>query len=372
MSISDHNADVNLPKSNTGWMFFRVSTTDIYAYNSTSPVDSYFVADVSPPQVVQLLEPYDNRHTNETRPTLIWLPSSDVGGSGIASYSVEYANSNMFTTSDTAVVASGTSWTPTFDFAYGQYYWRVWAIDESGTSGDISAIWCFFVDNQAPLQPDSLYVNENLVPVWTNDSVFAIRYVESDEDFSGAVITSKASSSMLSLSDTSGISVAYYKLGSPPSEESDFLGVTPYNPFELVVTDRDVLYIWLKDGAGNVDYQNWASVDLLFDDDPVIGVEANVVSDTLNAGDTLKVTWSAGSDGGGSGVTEVYDVFYKIGTADWQVLATGLNNITELDTLSDFISEDSNWVFVEVAARDQVGNYDSTGTAEDSVYILRI
>jgi len=371
MSISDHNANVNLPKANTGWMFFKVSTTDIYAHNSTSPVDSYFVADVSPPQVVQLLEPYDNRHTNETKPMLTWLPSSDVGGSGIASYSVEYANNAMFTPSDTAIVASGTSWTPTIDLAYGQYYWRVWASDESGNNGDVSATWSFFVDNQAPLQPDSIYVNEDLVPVWTNDSVFAIRYVESDEEFSGTVIASKTGSSSLSLSDTSGISVAYYKLGTQPTDNGDFLGVTPYNPFELVVTERDVLYVWLKDGAGNVDYQNWASVDLLFDDDPVIGVEASVVRDTLNAGDTLEVTWSAGSDGAGSGITEVYDVFYKIGTADWQVLATGLSNTTGLDTLSDFISEDSNWVFLEVTTRDQVGNYDSTGTAEDSVYILR-
>lgn len=65
----------------------------------------------------------------------------------------------------------------------------------------------------------------------------------------------------------------------PPSANDDFFGVSLFNPFSLVVQERDVLYVWLKDGAGNVDYQNWVSVDLLFDDDPVTGVEAILVSE---------------------------------------------------------------------------------------------
>lgn len=45
----------------------------------------------------------------------------------------------------------------------------------------------------------------------------------------------------------------------------------------------------------------------------------------------------------------------------------GLDNVTEFDTIPNF-SSGGTWIYFEVATRDQIGNYDSTGVAEDSIY----
>lgn len=71
--------------------------------------------------------------------------------------------------------------------------------------------------------------------------------------------------------DTSGIGGAYYKIGSPPTSNSDFHGQgnSPFSlrNIQLPGQGRYRLYLWLYDQAGNSDYRTFIAVadDLLLD-----------------------------------------------------------------------------------------------------------
>jgi len=59
-------------------------------------------------------------------------------------------------------------------------------------------------------------------------------------------------------SDLSGIYGAYYKLGSPPTSDSDYIAFTSTKPFTISasVEGGQKVYVWLKDKAGNSSYLN--------------------------------------------------------------------------------------------------------------------
>lgn len=68
--------------------------------------------------------------------------------------------------------------------------------------------------------------------------------------------------------DVSAIAKSYYKLGSPPANPTDTSGTAHgLPPINVQATSQDGqwLYLWLQDGRGNINFQNWASVLLRWD-----------------------------------------------------------------------------------------------------------
>ncbi len=81
--------------------------------------------------------------------------------------------------------------------------------------------------------------------------------------------------------DSSGIARAFYKLGSAPTANHDTSGTTFPQPPVTIRTARangEMLYVWLQDGAGNVDYRRHAAVMLRYDYTPPI-IDSLVLAD---------------------------------------------------------------------------------------------
>ena len=68
--------------------------------------------------------------------------------------------------------------------------------------------------------------------------------------------------------DASGISRALYKVGSPPLANTDSTGNWLYQPpvsFKMNGEGVQLLYVWLCDGRGNLNYKNYSMVTLQYD-----------------------------------------------------------------------------------------------------------
>ena len=67
-------------------------------------------------------------------------------------------------------------------------------------------------------------------------------------------------------SDPSGFDEVWWKIGSAPTSNTDGRSADLPDSMPLLVSDPSqqsaTLYVWLQDGAGNVDYHNFASVTL--------------------------------------------------------------------------------------------------------------
>jgi hypothetical protein len=153
--------------------------------------------------------------------------------------------------------------------------------------------------------------------------------------------------------DLSGITGAYYKLGSPPVHSGDGIWV-PGGDLERIgeITvpqeGRISLYLWLTDLAGNVGWSNRRSVDLLYDPSPPTDVTIQAPESTTDM--TFEVRWSA--DFAASGV-ESYTVEVSGTTdADWQ---SWLSSVTK--TSASFAASVADAVYAfRVTAYDRAGN----------------
>ena len=92
--------------------------------------------------------------------------------------------------------------------------------------------------------------------------------------------------------DPSGLDKVWWKLGSAPTSNADgYCGDLPdskplcvYNPSQQTVT----LYVWLQDGADNVDYHNYASVTLPGNPNlPAVAITGPTSSGTYATSDPL-------------------------------------------------------------------------------------
>ena len=92
--------------------------------------------------------------------------------------------------------------------------------------------------------------------------------------------------------DPSGFGTVWWKLGAAPASNTDgasadlpaSMPLCVYNPSQQPVT----LYVWLQDGAGNVDYQNYAPVTLPGNPNaPAVAITGPTSGGTYATGDPL-------------------------------------------------------------------------------------
>jgi hypothetical protein len=152
--------------------------------------------------------------------------------------------------------------------------------------------------------------------------------------------------------DRSGIVRARYKLGSVPTANDDTTGTisgTPPDSAVATAAGGQPLYLWLVDGSGNTSYQNRATVQLRYDPFPPSGSTAS--SPAFSASASFAVSWSAGSDTGGSGLSGRYAVRVRDGAGPW------IPWLADTQALSAaYPGLDGHRYFFEAAAWDSAGN----------------
>jgi len=101
--------------------------------------------------------------------------------------------------------------------------------------------------------------------------------------------------------DQTGITGAYYKIGSPPVSGADgtYAGLKPITNVNAFTEGSSTIYVWLKDGANNSGYQNYATGTLRYDATAPVDGTATASQVACQA----SLSWSGYSDPGGSGIS---------------------------------------------------------------------
>lgn len=140
--------------------------------------------------------------------------------------------------------------------------------------------------------------------------------------------------------DRSGIAGAYYRLGAPPTANHDglFTELQIVENLTLSAPGSVDLYLWLRDGAGNIDYRRAVQVAGAFRFDPIPPVTQAALSGPLGENNwyvgPVSVTLTASDTLAGVAETK-----YRIDTGVWQTGATVLINGPDKHTFG-FLSTD--------------------------------
>ena len=201
-------------------------------------------------------------------------------------------------------------------------------------------------DDTPPGPPQNLVANGANPSPWTNYNVFEIDWTNPP--------------------DTSGIMRALYKLDSVPVSNFDTTGTMSGVPPDSAAATSEagqMLYVWLEDNAGNLDFNNYAQVELRYDGTEPSGSEAS--SPLYSANEDFTVSWTTGSDIGGSGLSGNYDIQVKDGGGSW---APWLTNYSGLSSV--YSGTDGHVYYFEAGARDNAGNIEVfIGIPECSTYV---
>ncbi len=191
-------------------------------------------------------------------------------------------------------------------------------------------------DNVAPGTPLNLTANSSNPSPWQSNPLFSVMWQNP--------------------ADATGIDRAFYKLGAAPASNADTTGSVAGTTALIVQATAEngqSFYVWLRDGAGNLDFNNNAAVQLRYDATAPTGTLAS--SPPVSGTETFAVSWgSSGSDGAGSGLSGIYDVKVQVngGTfSDWLTNFTG--------TSANYPGEHGNTYGFEVAAHDVAGNVEA-------------
>ena len=201
-------------------------------------------------------------------------------------------------------------------------------------------------DTIPPGPPQNLTANGANPSPWTANPIFSLNWINPAEP--------------------SGIKRSLYKLSSPPTANFDTTGTLsaiPPDSVQATVLGGQALYLWLEDNIGNLDYHNYATVSLRYDSIPPAGSVASspAYSNVLS----FDVSWTAGSDAGGSGLTGRYDIRVRDGGNPW---SNWLNDYAGLSATYNGV--DGHQYYFEAASRDSAGNIEIfTGAPECSTIV---
>ncbi|NLE75914.1 MAG: fibronectin type III domain-containing protein [Chloroflexi bacterium] len=220
-----------------------------------------------------LADPIDWTSTNSF--SLTWTNPSDPSGIAGVYYKVGAAPSSP---TDGTWVASSSGISGITVPSEGAHTVYVWLQDGAGNASHLNrASTALLYDATAPAAPTSVLVSPS---GWSRVNSFGVTW--------------------LNPADISGIVGSYHKQDVPPSGPTD--GVFSSNAdflSSLTVSGEGVhpLYLWLRDGAGNVDATRRATTTLSYDATPPGSPSALAVSpSTWTATNAFTLTWSNPSD----------------------------------------------------------------------------
>ncbi|MFX1267286.1 MAG: NosD domain-containing protein [Promethearchaeota archaeon] len=211
---------------------------------------------------------------------------------------------------------------------------------------------------------------------YTNDAT-TVLYLETVDPGSPTGLTASPSSwtntdsfdlSWTNPADTSGIVGAYYKLDAAPTFDTDgdyVAGGTSISGISVSTDGTHTVYVWLRDGAGNINYNNDAITQLYLDqEDPTnpIGLSADPSSWTNI--DDFDLTWTNPSD-----LSGIVGAYYKLDfapTSDTDGTYVAGADIESISGIS--VSTDGTHT-IYVWLRDAVGNIDYNNYAIILLYL---
>jgi hypothetical protein len=213
-------------------------------------------------------------------------------------------------------------------------------------NADSVSVLLNYGDDTPPGPPQNLVANGANPSPWTNYNVFEI-------DWTNPV-------------DTSGIKQALYKLDTAPVSNFDTTGTMSGVPPDSAAATSEAgqtLYVWLEDNAGNLDFNNYAQVELRYDGTEPSGSEAS--SPLYSTNEDFTVNWTTGSDTGGSGLLGNYDIQVKDGSGPWTPWLTNYSGDSAV-----YSGTDDHIYYFEAGARDNAGNIEVfIGIPECSTYV---
>jgi len=129
---------------------------------------------------------------------------------------------------------------------------------------------------------------------------------------SGWTTTNSFTISWSNLFDPSGIQGAYYKLYSPPTSDYDGIWVLGNNTtsiagLSILGDGENHIYVWLKDGVGNVDHTSASSVSLYLDQGVSSPIDLSSPSGGRSSTPLFSIGWTNPNDPNG-----IYGAYYKV------------------------------------------------------------
>lgn len=245
--------------------FIRYRTLEAGGAESVSPAYAVRV-DATAPASPQNLTASPDTWTNAGSFTISWTNPPDIAGIAGAWYKLDAPPTGS---SDGTFVAASTSisgispGTPGDDDGAHPAY--VWLEDTLGRADHATATsTTLYWDTTAPEPPTRM--SGSPAQKWTNVNSF--------------------SESWRNPADLSGIAGAYYKLNERPTSATDGTFVATSNTITNIQVPHDGhhdIYVWLVDGAGNIDPQAYTGDPNVFWYDGTLPVSSLVVTPTLPA-----------------------------------------------------------------------------------------
>ncbi len=225
-----------------GTWYWRVRTMDHYELWSDWSENRSVNIDTTPPASPTPVIAQPDTWTNVNSFTVNWTDPSDFSGVKPGAW---YKIGSPPTSNSDGTWQAANPITATSLESQQTIY--IWLEDNLGNVDfQNNATTVLYLDTTPPSTP----INLGAVPdSWTGSNSFSINWTNPADD--------------------SGVKVgAWYKIGSPPTSNSDGTW-TDVRPFTVTSSEgQQLIYVWLEDNVGNVDYLNNATVSLYLDTTP--------------------------------------------------------------------------------------------------------
>lgn len=335
-SISDISVDSNGTHSIYVWLKDAVGNVNYTFYATTQ----LYLDDEDPASPINLLIS-PNSWTNINSFNLSWTNPSDLSGIIGAYYKLDSEPEN----NTDGIYTPGTDIDSIHGISVGGegiHTIYIWLNDSTGNINyNNSVVGSLYFDSSDPGTPESLEVNPSS---WTNINSFNLSWTNP--------------------SDLSGIVGAYYKLDSEPSNNTDGVHVPGMdidfiNDISVGTEGIHTIYVWLNDSAGNINYNDIATIDIYLDStDPLAPSGLSVNPDTWTNINSFNFSWTNPSDL--SGIVGAYYKFDTLPSGDTDGTYVPGINITVLNELT-VNSNGTHIIYIWV--KDSAGNIESNNYA---------
>ncbi|UCE38149.1 MAG: Ig-like domain-containing protein [Thermoplasmata archaeon] len=250
--------------------------------------------DATAPSLPQTVEANPSSWTSTNSFTVSWINPSELSGIAGAYYKLD---SEPTSNTDGTYVAENdiTSISSITVSGDGEHTIYIWLKDKAGNVDyNNNASTILYYDGSAPSKPEGIAANPDN---WTAVNSFSVSWTNP--------------------TDLSGIVGAYYKLDTPPSFNTDGTyapgaGISSLSNIFVSGDGQHTIYVWLKDGVDNINYNNHNTTILYYDGSaPSVPTGISVNPNTWTSVNSFTINWNNPSDV--SGIKE--GAYYYIGTS---------------------------------------------------------
>lgn len=339
--ISINNIAVSGSGTHTIFVWLKDAAGNIN-YLSNNSTKLYY--DGTAPLAPSGLTVNPNSWTSINTFSISWTNPSD--HSGIAGCYYKIGSAPSSNTDGTYIAGTGLTSIPDVKVASdGQHSIHVWLKDKVGNvnfNNRVSST--IYYDGTAPKTPSNL----TAIPSdWTNLNSFSLSWDNPFED--------------------SGIVGVYHKIGAPPSSNTDgtYTSGNNINSINNLIVGGEGQYsihIWLKNGAGSLDFNNKSSTNVYLDSTSPLA-PSNVAADPFSWSKTnsFNINWNNPSEL--SGIEGAFYKLYSSPSANDDGTYVEESDINSISSIS-LGSEGEHQIFIWLKDKANNTNYANTGTTK--------